>query len=822
MRRYLLLLFAILLSVAASAQEYLLTGHVTDEHGKPIAFASVYIKNSTYGTATNEQGNYEFKLNGGTYAMVYRYPGYKETTENITINSNTEHNMQLVDETYQYKQFKRVKGNTLDSAVTIIREVIKKRGYYLSQVNAYSCVVYVKGVQKLVSAPRSLMGQSVTSALNVDSTGKGILYQVESLSNLNFQQPGKVKEQMIATRSAGQNTSFSYGKASDLSANFYQNLFTISGLSSHSFVSPIASNALKFYNYNLLGSKVEDGITVYKIQVIPKHTYGPVFTGNIYIVDGDWRLYGVDLVLTGKANQLNLVDTLQVSQQYVPIKDSVWLPLALRYSFRGNVVGFKFEGYYLGIYNHYNLDPKFADNYFDGEIMRADSQATNRNGLYWQQTRPIPLTKQEYEDYNNKDELAALKRSLDYMDMQEKHNNFYVLPYIPFGWHASFRHDRDSLYLFPFLNTLFYNTVEGVGLNLKATYSHYYNDLSSYSLTPDIRYGFADNQLNASLNGNYTYDPVNRGKFYGGFGSDVLDLNNVGTRSLYFNTLSTLLSERNFVKYYRSEYLEGGFEHNLTKDLFLQTQLSYANRTQMYNNSYFSFKHNKAQPLTSNNPLAPNAPADDRSELFPENQALTLYASLTYTFDQQYIDRPSGRTYLPSPYPHIKLNYRKGISGLFGSDVNYDFASLEVYHDHFDQGLMGYSAFKVVAGDFFNKSTLYFMDYNHFQGNQGTTFDPTPGSFHFLPFYTYSAGGAFLEAHYEHNFTGSLFNNIGFLRKLKLEEIVGANYLTESTNRDYKEFYVGIQRLIFRLDYGIAYAGNKKYAQGIRIFYGIK
>ena len=114
------------------------------------------------------------------------------------------------------------------------------------------------------------------------------------------------------------------------------------------------------------------------------------------------------------------------------------------------------------------------------------------------------------------------------------------------------------------------------------------------------------------------------------------------------------------------------------------------------------------------------------------------------------------------------------------------------------------------------------MDYNHFLGNQGTTFDPTPGSFHFLPFYTYSTNGPFLEAHYEHNFSGYLFKDISFLRKLKLDEIIGANYLTENNNSNYKEFYIGLQRLIFRVDYGVAFEGNRKYTQGFRIFYGIK
>ena len=328
--------------------------------------------------------------------------------------------------------------------------------------------------------------------------------------------------------------------------------------------------------------------------------------------------------------------------------------------------------------------------------------------------------------------------------------------------------------------------------------------------------------LNANVRGEYIYDPTNRAKFTGGFGSDLLDLNNVGTRSVYFNTLSTLLSEQNYVKYYRSEFINVGFQRDITNGILFKANLSYAQRTEMFNNSFYSINTYKGRHLTPNNPLVPDSSAHDRTSLFPQNQALTLNASLLFTFDQQFVDRPSGRTFLPSPYPQVRVNYRRGFSGILGSDVNYDFGSVEIFHDHLSEGLVGFSSFKITAGDFFNNSKLYFMDYNHFLGNQGTTFDPTPGSFHFLPFYTYSTNGAFLEAHYEHNFSGYLFNRVSFLRPLKLDEIIGVNYLTENGNRNYKEVYIGIQRLIFRIDYGFAFAGGRKYTQGFRIFYGIK
>jgi hypothetical protein len=821
MRRFLFLLFFSFYAFHSFAQQiYTLSGRITDTRNLPVAFTSVYIRNSTYGTTSNENGSYVFRLAPGTYHVIYRFVGYKEINDLITITDhNVQHNVVLVPDVYQLKQVS-VKDSATLSATEIIKKVISKRLYYLNEINKYSCVVYIKGVQRLVSAPRMLMGRDVAKALELDSNRKGILYQSESLSTYSYQIPGKIKEEMIASKVAGQNTAFSYNKASDLTVNFYENTFVVSGLSSHGFVSPVADKALSYYRYRLLGTKTDNGVKVYKLQVIPKREYDPVFTGYIYIVDGDWRIYSADLYLTKRANDLNLVDTLEISQQYVPIKDNIWQPLSTQYSFRGKVLGFAFEGYYLAIYNNYNLNPTFPAGYFNGEIMHIDTQANKKDSAYWQNTRPVPLTAQENKDYIKKDAIERHKQTDKYLDsVQPIKNKINYLPYLVFGYSFTSRDNKDTLFLFPFTQTLFYNTVEGVGVNLRVRYKHIYDDFRSLTITPDVRYGVADKLFNANVRADYVYDPFHQGEFFGGFGSDILDLNNVGTRSLYFNTLSTLLSARNFVKYYRSQFGEFGYQRELTNGLLWTANLSYAKRTQLYNNSYYSFS--TAYPLTSNNPLMPNAPATDRSTLFPQNNALTFSTSFTYTFDQQYITRPSGRIIEPSPYPEIAVNYRKGINGL-GSNVDYDFGSLSVFQDHLPIGLAGFSSFKITVGDFFNNKKVYFMDYNHFLGNQGTTFDPDPGNFHFLPFYTYSTDGGFFEGHFEHNFAGSLLNEVRFLRALKLDEIVGVNYLSEKANANYSEFYIGVQRLIFRIDYGVAFEGNHKYMQGFRIFYGIK
>jgi hypothetical protein len=85
------------------------------------------------------------------------------------------------------------------------------------------------------------------------------------------------------------------------------------------------------------------------------------------------------------------------------------------------------------------------------------------------------------------------------------------------------------------------------------------------------------------------------------FGSDVLDLNNVGTRSLYFNTLSTLLYENNYVKYYRSQFGGFGYQRELANGILWMGGLNYSSRTQMYNNAFghiFDVK-TRSTPLTT-------------------------------------------------------------------------------------------------------------------------------------------------------------------------------------------------------------------------------
>lgn len=105
------MIFIVLGTISASAQQYLLSGRITDQNNNVVPFSSVYIKNSTYGTTSNEDGAYQFKLSPGTYSVIYRVVGYNEKIVSVTITNHDEQlNVQMQDEVFATG---RVSGNSL-------------------------------------------------------------------------------------------------------------------------------------------------------------------------------------------------------------------------------------------------------------------------------------------------------------------------------------------------------------------------------------------------------------------------------------------------------------------------------------------------------------------------------------------------------------------------------------------------------------------------------------------------------------------------------------------------------------------------------------
>ncbi len=806
-----------LMSVSCSglfAQEVEISGTVHDTLGAPVSFASVYVKGSTKGTSANIDGAYTLKVSTGPVTLVFKAIGYKPVERTATMETGSVVNVVMTPEAYTLEGV-TISASSKDPAYAIMRNTIRNRKRHLVEVKEFSCSVYIKGLQKLVGAPKKFFGRDIQKTLDLDTNRKGILYLSESQSNYNYHRPDKIHEVMVSSKVAGRNNAFSFNKASDLNINFYNNLVLENVLSSRGFVSPVAENAFFYYEYKLLGISRYQGETINKIQVIPRREHDPVFRGIIYISDDSWRILGTELYLT-KQTGINLVDTLNIKQQFMKVENT-YMPSNINFEFNGDVFGFKFEGYYLGVYNNYNLHPNFPKGFFKGELLNVPPTVNKKDSVYWENNRPIPLTTEERADYIRKDSIARRKLSKAYLDSVEKvSNNFTVGKLLLSSYTINDRYNQRYLKLDPVMKSVFYNTVEGFGINYGVTFLKELPDYKSYTIRPELRYGFANNVFSANVHSNYIYDPAKRADVSLSFGSGMYDLNRFGTMSLLSNSLNSLFFERNYPKFFRKKFISAGTSRELTTGLQANVGLEYSSNHNLRNHSDFKFVERDDREFTSNNPLRPEA----EIRLFPNYTALTANATLTYDLGRKYITRPEGKFYQDPVLPTLQLYYRKGIKGALGSDVDYDLLSLEIAQEHIPEGLFGYSSFMLSAGKFLNNKTVYYPDSKQFLGNNSLTALPELRRFMFLDFYAYSTNRQYVEAHFEQNFAGLITNKIPLLRKLKLEEVVGANYLTQPDKKNYKEFYFGLQRLIFRVTYGYAYDGNKKVQQGFRISYG--
>ena len=163
-----------------------------------------------------------------------------------------------------------VKANE-DPAYEIMRKAIAAREKHYNEVHDYNCQTYVKGLQRIISAPKKVLGFTVNFDGSLDSNNAGIIYLSESVSDLTFRKPDDVKEVMISSKVSGKTRSFSWNRAADfIQFDFYKNQFPIEILSDQPFISPLANNAMGYYKYHLEGAHFEDDKMIYKIEVKPK------------------------------------------------------------------------------------------------------------------------------------------------------------------------------------------------------------------------------------------------------------------------------------------------------------------------------------------------------------------------------------------------------------------------------------------------------------------------------------------------------------------------------------------------------------------------
>ncbi len=826
MPKALFFLFIFFSNTSAAQKLY---GTVFSDKGDLLPYASVTIKGTSIGTSANDKAKFAFTVAPGTYTVVCQHIGYKTEEKNITVKKE-DAELTFIIAALQLEMTEVVVTNGEDPAYEIIRQAIKKRPFYNQQVQGFECGLYTKDLMKLRKLPKKILGRKIPDEdvkdMGLDSNRKGIIYLSESIAKVYVQQPDKFKMEVISSRVSG---SDGFGFTFPTFISFYQNNISVflDRLNPRGFVSPIADAAISMYKFKYLGSFYEDGKEINSIQVIPRRTYEPVFSGIINITDGDWRIHSLDLLLT-KTAQLEIVDTLHITQFHVPVGNDVWRVKNQHINFSFKQFGIDAIGNFVSVYSDYKINPVFAKNRFNKIIVNYDTASNKRLVAYWDTIRPMPLEAEEKMDYKVKDSIFQVNKdsmqsqaSVDSMNKKQGKLKVYDIFWKGLKRTKYTVDGNHSWGVESLLQGLEYNTVEGLVMNVYPYYNHYLKKLkTNFTFEPNFRYGFGNTHLNAWADLVFrTRDwesdkKLKRQTWTISGGKRVSQFNKANPITPLSNSISTLLYGDNYMKIYENYFASVSFSKRYENGFRFNVNALYEDRIPLNNTTDFVIFKNNVKNITPNYAYKDSIPYPSVA-----HQAFIISFDVNIKPGQKYIQYPNRKMSLGSNYPTFSLNYTKGIQNIFGSDVNFDKWRFSISDDK-NFKLAGLLKYKIGIGGFLNTRKVFIQDYQHFNGNRTLRASEYVNSFQLARYYDNSTISSFYTfGHLEHHFNGLLTNKIPLFKRLNWNLVGGGNAFYVNGKNNYLELFGGLENVlkIFRVDFVAAYSNGKSTTTGIRI-----
>ena len=802
-----LLLFVFILAYSISNAQII--GKITDTKGEPLPYVNIYIENTYTGTTSNDDGYYELAVSEKKeYTVVFQFLGFTTEKRTVTISQFPYTiNINLIEESVSLETV--IIDTSEDPAYQIIRNTIAARKENINRIKSYTADFYSKGLWRVKNAPEKILGQEIGDFNGaLDSTRTGIIYLSETISEISFQKPDDFKEKILASKVSGDDNGFSFNSAQDANFSFYENTIDLNA----EIVSPIAFNTFNYYTFKLEGVFYESSKLINKIKVTPKRPKDRVWTGYIYIVEDDWQLYGVDLATNGDAIQVPFIKNLVFKQNFTFDKENkFWVKLSQTIDFGFGLFGLNGDGRFTAVYNNYNFKPEFIAKTFTNEVLSFASEANKKDSLFWKQTRPVPLTSEEINDYVRKDSIQILRKSKTYLDSIDTKNNKIKLLDIITGYSYVNTYKKWRFNYNGIVSNINFNTIQGWNGSTGLSYFKWYDDdftkwLSVYS---NVSYGVSDDRVRFTGGITKRFNRINRNTISLSGGSMVQQFNASQPISPLINTISSLFFERNYLKAYELTYARIGYSQEVFNGLRLSVNTGYEERKPLFNTSTQVAIRNSGVSYNSNNPLSPT---DFTNAAIDEHDIIKTSVTANITFGQKYMMYPNGKYNLGSgKYPSLSITFENGLEA---SNDDYNFSQIRAsLRQRVSLGNKGRFIYNLKGGTFFNSDAISFVDFQHFNGNQtrvGTSSSYT-NVFNLLPYYSLSTNKSYFEGHFEHNFKGWVLGKIPGINSLNFNLVAGAHFLSTENNKPYSEISIGIDNLGFgkfrmlRIDYVQSY-----------------
>ncbi|MCK9412958.1 MAG: DUF5686 and carboxypeptidase regulatory-like domain-containing protein [Prolixibacteraceae bacterium] len=860
MRKF-LILFSLFWLLANLASGHNLKGNIKDKSGQPIPFATVFFKEGSQGTTTNENGDFEIQLPSGSYTVTYRSLGYTPKTETIILSGKPISLSIVLEE--QFQEIQEVSINAgVDRAYPIMRKVISLSYVHLNQMQSYGATAYLRGTIKVDNIPGIFRNQ--LKRQNIDVKSGDILVQ-ESVNQIFFKAPDKYDLQIKSI-----NSSFPKGidfQVTDiLGSSLYQDNIDV-------LISPVGKNAFPHYNFTYEGFNYEGKNIVNKIRVTPKRKSKLLFEGTIYIMEDYWCLKQADLNFETPVGRVNLYMT------YDEVSPSIWLPVSHKFSFDASMMGIKGSGKFTtsmrytdlqfnqSVLNMLNLpartqaivqtdkpatsksipqkkpskslekkkekidqllekkdlstqemnklsrlmqsaNAKSVDDSLktleitESVKVKIDPKAANRDTSFWNSLRPIPLAPEELQSFHKRDSatLSELNKPKEVTIARQKFNPGVFAPFF-LGSKKIF---ADSTWHFYYsglfnLSRVTFNAVDGFTVNQEIAFTKNFKPGRSLEFRPGIAYAFGRDVAMGNLGIKYSYAPMHRGKFELNIGQFSEDFNSQESAiSPFINSVSSLFFKTNFARFFEDHYVKMANQVDLVNGLILRTKLEWKKISQLENSTNYSFIDKKDN-------YQPNLPANDEvSAIQLANQVSAKFGiKLEYTPKYYYKIRDGIKKMSHSYFPTFYIGYEKGVSNIFSSISDFDFLNAGISHS-IDFSQSSSLHWEVNAGLFTNNRQLHFSDFAHVQTQTSPVLPHEYRHSFYVPnYYALSTSDRFLNGFISYKSPLILLKYLPVLSNTLWREMIWTGYYSSPVNPFHTEFGYTLLEVFYSTNMGV-------------------
>lgn len=746
-------IFSFLFSIQVFSQQTVVRGKVTDANsGDPIPFVNVIFSGTNIGTTTNFDGLYEIKTETPTDTLVVSYIGYKARKKAVQKGQVQVLNFQLEEDVTKLQEFVFEAGE--NPAYEILRRVVRNKNENdKRKLLAYEYDTYTKieiDVDNISDKFREKkLIKKITQVLDsveriAGEDGKPVLpmFISESVSKLYYRDKPSLKtENILKSKINGVGIEdgtlvTQFIGSSFQEYNFYQNWLNIV---SKDFVSPIADGWRLYYEYDLTDSLFLGDHFCYRLDFFPKSPQDLAFTGTMWITKKEYALKQID-VSVGKEANLNFVEKIKIQQELEPTNGGAWLPSKNRVLIDIGEINDQMAGLLAKFYTsnkNFIVDKPYEPSFYERQIIVAEDARMQEDEKYWDALRHEPLSETEKNVYRMIDTLQNIPVVKTYTE---------IIKIIVNGYY-----ETGKFYLGPYVSTFALNNIEGV--RLQAGFKTNIKFSNKWVFGGHVGYGFKDEKIKYHA---FAQRILSRERWTTATFQVRSDIGRVGLDDEDYAANFLFYAAQRFGTFRRGYYFDES-RFDFKRELFK----GFSQR--------ISFKYYTFTPLFAFGYYPPNDVTSVPQETYQTSEVIL---ESRYARDELFIQNDNDRLSLgTSRWPIVTARYTKGISGIMGSDFDYDKLRLSVYK-RIRFGPLG-TGYATLTGEYIFDALPYTLLSLHI-GNQTPIY--ATFSYNLMNFGEF-VSDRFVSLQYQHKFEGFLLNRVPLMKKLKWRLVGTANIL---------------------------------------------